>query len=191
MTVHGFLTALSPIEYRENDPENRVASVRQTLAEHEQNNSPFQECPMVHMSRLQILDRLTAPMGDTSSAALKTKYLLCAINIDGRVDDFLDCLYRVNPGFVHDVWGRCVGYPAYKGAVFFRRYINRCLFEKPLGYAGFPASVEDVFRALTQKQAVADWVTSHQNMSDAELKQAWHNDRDKFLNPTTPKPGNF
>ena len=191
MTKHSFLTALSPIEYRHNDPENRIEHMKQTISDHEQDNSPFSDCPMVHMARLQILDQLTPPMGDTTGARLKTQYLLFVVDLDGRSDDFLDCLYRTNRKFVHEVWGRCLGYPAYEGAVFFRRYIARCMFTNPLGYAGFPTSVQETLRALTRKQALSDWVTSHQGLSDAEIQQAWQRDKAKFVNPDIPKPGTF
>ncbi|MBL4789298.1 MAG: hypothetical protein JKY60_09710 [Kordiimonadaceae bacterium] len=185
------MTAVSPIEYRKDDPDGRVAEIRQALLDHEQGNSLFRACPMVHTARLQILDQLTPPMGDVSGAGLKTKYLLFAVNIDGCIDDFLDCLYRADANFVLAVWGRCLGYPTYRGAVFFRRYISRCLFKKPLGYDAFPASVEDTLRVLTRKQALASWVASHQGMNDAELKEAWSRDRDRFINPDLPTPGGF
>lgn len=191
MVAHSFLTALSPIEFHRNDPHDRVSKLREALAGHEQDDSPFRDCPMVHMARLQILDQLTPPMGDMSGAHIKTKYLLFAVDLDGSVDDFLDCLYRQHAGFVHDVWGRCIGYPDYHGAVFFRRYIARCMFNNPLGYAGFPLSVQETLTDLTRKNTLGDWVASHQGLSDAELKQAWQRDRHKFTNPDIPKPGSF
>ncbi len=95
MTTHSFLTALSPIDHHRNDPGGKMAKLKETLAAHEQDNSPFSDCPMVHMARLQILDQLIPPMGDTSGAHIKSKYLLFAVDLDGQVDDFLDCLYRV------------------------------------------------------------------------------------------------
>lgn len=191
MTQHSFLTALSPIEFREHDPDDRLSLIRQTLIDHEQKHSPFRDCPMVHMSRLQIVDQLPPPMGDVSGAKLKTKYLLFAVDIDGRIDDFLDCLYRTHPQFVRGVWGRCLGYPPYEGAVFFRRYITKCLFNKPLAYAGFAAGVDDILRALGRKQALAEWVSAHQGKSDQELNGAWRRDRRKFVTPNVPKPGSF
>ncbi|WP_417461271.1 hypothetical protein [Kordiimonas sp.] len=191
MTKHSFLTALSPIEFRHNDPEDREANILEAISEHEQDNSPFKACPMVHMARLQILDQLTPPMGDTSGARLKTKYLLFVVDLDGGTDDLLDCLYRTAPGFVHAVWGRCLGYPAYKGSVFFRRYIARCMFSNPLGYAGFPLSVQETLQKLARKQAMADWATRHQGLSDADLRAAWQRDHEALANPDVPKPGNF
>jgi len=189
MTSHSFLTALSPIEYRRDDPEGRIADIRRVQRDHGQGNSPFQECPMTHMVRLQIIDSLAPPMGDVSGRNLKTKYLLFVADIDGGVDDFLDCLYRVNPDFVHGIWGRCLGYPEYRGAVFFRRYIASCQFEKPLGYAGFPASVGHTLRALAQKNSLADWVAAHRGMDNADLQEAWRRDRARFVDPDVPKPG--
>ncbi|MBO6504330.1 MAG: hypothetical protein JJ850_11950 [Kordiimonadaceae bacterium] len=191
MRQHSFVTALSPIEYQAHDPDNRISSIRQTLIDHEQVNSPFADCPMVHMSRLQIIDHLPPPMGDVSGVKLKTKYLLFAVNIDGRIEDFLDCLYRTNTQFVHDVWGRCIGYPAYKGAVFFRRYIRQCFYGGSLGYAGFPAGVDEILLALAQKTEIAEWIATHQGMDDAELNAAWRRDRARYANLRPPKPGSF
>ncbi len=191
MSKHSFLTALSPIEYRHNDPDNRIATMLEVIGDHEQDDSPFRKCPMVHMARLQIIDQLVPPMGDTSGVHLKTKYLLFVVDLDGNNDDFLDCLYRVAPEFVHAIWGRCLGYPAYKGSVFFRRYIARCMFNNPLGYAGFPLSVQETLRVLSRKQALAKWASDHQGLSDAELKAAWQRDQEILTNPDIPKPGSF
>lgn len=191
MTDHSFLTALSPIEYRPNDPDGRIAGIREMILTHEQSESPFKDCPMVHMARFQILDQLTPPMGDMSGKNLKTKYLMFVADIDGSVDDFLDCLFRVGSDFVAKTWGRCLGYPDYHGAVFLRRYIASCSFHKPLAYAGFPTSVQDNLRALTRKQALASWVRDHEGKSAAERQAAWRRDRHRFTNPDVPNPGSF
>ncbi|MFC4346456.1 hypothetical protein ACFO5Q_01180 [Kordiimonas lipolytica] len=191
MTDHSFLTVISPIEHRRNDPDGREATIRKTLLAHEQDDSPFTDCPMVHMARIQILDQAVPPMGDTSGAALKSKYLLFAIDIDGRVDDFLDSLYRRDADFVHNVWGQCIGYPDFKGAVFFRRYIDACSFSNPLGYAGFDLSVGDTLLMLTRKNALADFVSAHQGKSDKELQAAWRKSRADLATPNLPKPGSF
>jgi hypothetical protein len=191
MTAHSFLTVLSPIEWRANDPENKIKVIRDTLQSHEQENSPFRNCPMVHMARVQIIDQLTPTMGDRSETNLKTKYLLFVADIDGSTDDFLDCLYRENANFVQNVWGRCAGYPDYSGAVFFRRFIHRCMFSGELGYAGFPASAEDTITALTQKKMLATWVRQHQGLSNEELQRAWQRDREKLANPDVVRPGSL
>lgn len=191
MTSHSFLTALSPIEFRHDDPEDRLEGVRQVLHDHGQSNSPFSSCPMVHFARFQILDDLTPPMGDISLKSLKTKYLLFVADIDGQVDDFLDCLYRENADFVQAVWGRCLGYPDYRGAVFFRRYFRACSFEGALAYASFPASVAETLAALSRKNALADWIACHQGLDGAELQKAWRRDSDRLANPEVPSPGAF
>ncbi|NVJ99093.1 MAG: hypothetical protein HWE25_13140 [Alphaproteobacteria bacterium] len=191
MTSKSFLTALSPIEFRHDDPDGTIAAIKTVLLTHEQENSPFRNCPMAHMVRLQVIDQLTPPMGDVSGASLKSRYLLFVADIDGSVDDFLDCLYRVNPEFVRSVWGRCLGYPGYDAAVFFRRYIHRCQFNNPLGYAGFPESVEDILGALRKKHLLAEWIAAHQGLDAASLQQAWQQSRASFIRPDTAKPGSL
>lgn len=188
---HSFLTALSPIEHRAHDPDGRLRGVRDALHAHEQLASPFRDCPMAHMVRLQVLDTLRPAMGDTGAPALKSSYLLFVAELDGRIDDFLDCLYRVDPGFVASVWGRCEGYPAYAGAVFFRQYLARCLIADPLPYAAFPSTVQALLRQLARKAQLADWVGAARELDDAALQASWRKQRHALLHPELPRPGSL
>lgn len=186
---HSFLTALSPIEHRANDPDGRLRGVREALHTHEQLASPLRECPMAHMVRLQIIDSLRPAMGDVDGRTLKSSYLLFVVELDGEIADFLDCLYRVGDKFVDSVWGRCEGYPAYRGAVFFRRYIQRCLITNPIPYAAFATPVDGILRALARKESLADWACRSRGLDDAALQRQWLLTRGALQRPIVPKPG--
>ena len=189
--VHTYLTALSPIEYRPDDPDGVLAGVREALRTHEQEDSPFRQCPMAHMVRLQVIDTARPPMGDQDAAPLQSSYLLLAAELDGGVDDFLDCLYRVDSGFVMRLWGRCIGYPRCDGAVFLRRYIARCRIEGELPYAAFDASVAQTLDALALKERFGEWVSAAQGLDAAALQRHWLASRRALARPESIRPGTF
>lgn len=186
---HAFLTALSPIEHRPGDPDGRLAGVRAALAAHAQYESPFRECPTAHMVRLQVIDTLKPAMGDTSGAHLRSAWLLCVAELDGAVDDFLDALYRTDPGFVHATWGRCTGYPPYRGAVFLRRYIARCRVGGELPYAAFDASVGQTLVALERKERLGAFAATANGLDPAALRVAFDAAREGLARPDMPRPG--
>ena len=139
----------------------------------------------------QTPSRLAPAMGDYTAPPLQSSYLLFVAELDGGIDDFLDCLYRVDPDFVASVWGRCEGYPRYAGAVFFRQYVRRCLIADPLPYAAFPATVPEILRLLARKESLADWVADAGALDDAALQKAWHAQRRALLQPKLPRPGSL
>jgi len=166
---HSFITTLSPIE-----PIGQRAltdDILDTLAAHQHENSPFKQCPMLHMLRLQVMDSLWPALGDTSSEGLKTRYLLLIADVDGDPADFYDCLYREAADFVQDVWGKCIGYPDYQGPVFFRRYMKRCALETQLPYAAFPDSVNDIHYALDTQGQLINWLDDKQRPGNDLLDQ--------------------
>ncbi|HET7843976.1 MAG TPA: hypothetical protein VFL14_07485 [Xanthomonadales bacterium] len=188
-TAHTYLTALSPIEYRADDPQGNLAAVREALRRHEQRRSPFKQCPMVHMVRLQVIDKVRPPIGAQRAAPLQSSYLLLAAELDGSVDDFLDCLHRVDSGFVRNVWGRCIGYPRYDGAVFLRRYIARCTLRGELPYAAFGLSVGRTLEALALKERLSDFVAAAQGLDAARLQQEWQRQRQGLVRTGAIPPG--
>ena len=167
---HSYLTAMCPIEPVEKN--DATVLIEQQLRSFDQENSPFKKCPMVHMLRLQIVDRMHPALGDRNAKGLKSKYLLLITDVDGDVADFLDCLYREEPEFVHAVWGQCMSYPDEKGAVFFRRYIERCSLPAQLPIAAFPNSALDILRALDTQRALTYWMSQH-HRPDADLQRQW------------------
>jgi hypothetical protein len=179
---HSFLTAISPIEHRGDDPEGRLSGIREVLRTTTQAMSPFRQCPGAHMVRLQVIDSLRPAMGDMDSPPLKSSYLLFVAELDGSVDDFLDALYGADPAFVRNIWGRCGGYPPYEGAVFYRRYIKRCMIEDPMPFAAFDADVDAILQALARKEALADWLTQTLEHDDAALQKSWQAQREALVN---------
>ena len=191
MAAHTYLTALSPIEYRADDPDGVLSGVREALHAHRQLESPFRRCPMVHMLRLQVIDKARPPQGAKDPPALQSSYLLLAAEIDGGVDDFLDCLYRTDPAFVMKLWGRCIGYGPYDGPVFFRRYIARCTLHGELPYSAFDVSVGQTLQALALKERFGAWVADTRDLDPATLQRRWL-ERGRALDHVKPlAPGTF
>ena len=132
---------------------------------------------MVHFARLVVIDDLRPKLGSSGAPSLRTNYLLFVAAIDGEVDDFLDCLYAADPGFVRGVWGRCLGYSDDRdGPVYFRRYIARSLLPVQLPFVGFPGhSAPDIRGALSIHADLLDWMGTVRcsELDDAELMAKW------------------
>jgi hypothetical protein len=181
---------MSPIEVKPRHAETTriaklIASVGASSAA-----SPFAMCPMLHMARFVVLDDVRPRLGSTPSSSLRTNYLLFVAAIDGQLDDFLDCLYAVDPKFVHGVWGRCLGYPedargdSRRGPVFLRRYVKRSLLPVQLPFVAFPGhSALDIRGAVSLHANMLEWMaTIHcSQLDDAELMRRWNNQVQEFF----------
>ena len=189
---HTSLVTLSPIEYRSDDPDNRIATVSRTLeleARKTHSDQLLRQCPMLHMARAQIIDNVIPPMGQHPPDSLKSKYLLFVAEIDGEVDDFLDALYngpqfpfewdkeraerKRHAAFVRNVWGQCIGYPDDAGCVFFRQYMRRCRIKVTLPFKAYNFTVAEIDRAATNQAQFASFFEAHQGLSPEELHKAW------------------
>lgn len=188
---HTYLTALSPIEHRADDPDRRLAGVRAALAAQSQYESALCNCPTVHMLRLQVIETLKPAMGDTGGVHLRSAWLLCVAELDGCVDDFVDALYRSDADFVHATWGRCTGYPPYRGAVFLRRYLARCRFGGELPYAAFAATVGQTRIAIERKEQLGAFVAAAQGLDPGALHAAFAAARDGLVRPNPPRAGSL
>lgn len=160
-TPQSFLTALCPIESADSSAASQ--QIRQFLEGRSSETSPFASCSMVHMARLVVVDDLKPALGNDLATSLASRYLLFVVELDGEIGDFLDELYDADATFVHEVWGRCVGFPADRtGPVFFRQYIETCSAKPNLPFAAFPGvSVASIRNALDSRQAllkqVSEW----------------------------------
>ena len=189
---HTSLVTLSPIEYRPDDPDDRIATVSHTLeleARKTHSDQLLRQCPMLHMARAQIIDNIIPPMGQHPPDSLKSKYLLFVAEIDGEVDDFLDALYngpqfpfdwakeaaerKRHAEFVRNVWGQCIGYPDDAGCVFFRQYMSRCRIKVTLPFKAYNFTVAEIDRAAQNQAQFASFVEAHQGLGPDELHKAW------------------
>lgn len=176
-TRQTLIAAMSPIEVKPayevtNEITARIAAVRQSSSP-----SPFAKCPMLHFARLVVLDDLIPKLGTSPTTPLRSNYLLFVAAIDGKLDDFLDCLYAADPQFVQDVWGRCLGYSDDDpGPIFLRRYIARSLLPVQLPYAAFPGRTAlEIREAVSIHADLLDWMANvhSSDVGDAELMAKW------------------
>jgi hypothetical protein len=189
---HTSLVTLSPIEYRHDDPEDRIATLSSTLeaeAGKPHHDQLLRQCPMLHMARAQIIDNVIPAMGQQPPDSLKSKYLLFVAEVDGGVDDFLDALYngpqypfdwekeaaekKRHADFVNNTWGQCIGYPDDAGCVFFRQYMARCRIKVTLPFAAYDFTVSEIDRAATIQAKFASFVEANQSAGPDELFKVW------------------
>jgi hypothetical protein len=176
-TSQTVFVAMSPIEVK---PEHLVTTGiadRIAAASRASSPSPFAKCPMVHFARLVVLDDLRPKLGAEPGPSLRTNYLMFVAAIDGQIDDFLDCLYAADPDFVHDLWGRCLGYPEdRRGPVFLRRYIARSLLPVQLPFVAFKGqSAHDIRSAVAIHAEMLEWLAKVRctRIGDDELMTSW------------------
>lgn len=189
---HTSLVTLSPIEYRHDDPDDRIATVSRTLeveARKSHSDQILRQCPMLHMARAQIIDNVIPPMGQHPPDSLKSKYLLFVAEIDGEIDDFLDSVYngpqfpfdwekeateqKRHADFVKNVWGQCIGYPDDAGCVFFRQYMARCRIKVTLPFKAYDFTVDEIDRAVKNQAQFASFVEANQGLEPEALHKAW------------------
>jgi hypothetical protein len=184
------IAAMSPIEVKPKHAETvRITKLVEAVGTSSA-ASPFAKCPMLHMARFVVLDDLRPKLGSIPASSLRTNYLLFVAAVDGQLDDFLDCLYEVDPKFVHGVWGRCLGYPEdpqgenRRGPVYLRRYIARSLLPVQLPFVAFPGHTAlDIRGAVSIHAAMLEWIaTVHcSRLDDADLMTRWQQQVDEFF----------
>lgn len=184
-SAQSFITAMSPIEVK---PGYEVTQrILDTIAGLNSGSgpTPFARCPMLHMARILIVEDLRPALGETDAGSLKTNYLLFMADVDGSLDDFLDCLYTADPDFVDCLWGQCLGYPGSgRGPVYFRRYMERCALPVQLPFAAFPGrSALEIRRALGLQGEFLEWMATEHSagLKDEELKTAFEGWLDRFV----------
>ena len=184
---HSFITTLSPLVNVDGEGRDPAMELREQLMLSNQTNSPFLTCPMVHMARLSIIHDIVPALGDVNGDHLGSKYLLFIAELDGDVNDFLDHFYAHAPDFIHAVWGICHGYPEYRGAVFFRRYMQRCSQPVQLPYAAFPDTVEEVLCQLQVQDRVRRFALEQSGAGPEQLLEAFR-ELERELDALPPPP---
>src|SRR5690349_18965413 len=73
------------------------------------NGSHFSAVPLVHMTRLFIVDRLAYQGTPAKSDALRSDYLVWSCDFDGdSVSGLADAMIRYIPQELATIWSRCV-----------------------------------------------------------------------------------
>lgn len=162
---YNYLTALCPIKQTLDDGTDHGPwfILTERLRSIAPADSPFRDCPMVHMARLQIYHDPTPALGDQQGDQFHGKFLLFIAEFDGDLGDFLDRLYCVAPDLVHDIWSCCQQFPEDRDRVFFRRYIERCSLPVQLPYAAFDLTVEEIVHALAVQREMREWLIAWQD----------------------------
>ena len=136
--------------------------------------SPLARLRQVHLSRLQIFDKLVHQGPSQTPDQLKNHYLVFTAVIDGDVDTFLDDIIALVPE-ADQWWRHCVAYPGFSDPAAFKKWIRHNQRHTSLFAVASPGqSVQDVQESLATRERVLEFAISAQGLSAEELQQRFN-----------------
>ena len=162
-TIYG-LTALCPIKDDEGDERPHHMQLRDHLAALQRDQrSPFSTISSTHMARLAVLDDVVFVGAPATEEHLSSRYLVFVSNFDGDLDPYLTRMAREVPGFVHDVWRHCSGYPGTCDPVAFAAYMKSCQLKTTFFFADVDdRTVQETLTALQVQSELVAFVEENQ-----------------------------
>lgn len=162
--------ALIPLRPGQADPLRR--HLRQ-LPRHD--GSPLAGVPGTHFGRWVVLDRVFHDSWPEQYEPLDPAYLLFTGVFDGAsrddVDAYLGRLVSV-PG-TDAIWGRCPDWPT--GAEPHERanYLRRYQFDADFLFAAYPAGLDEIHRALADRELLMRFACQTQDLAADQLRSAF------------------
>ena len=147
---------------------DEVQAYLDTMPEGE--HSPLARLSQLHLSRIHIFSELVDQPGHPAEK-LDAPQLVFTSSFDGSLDRYLGDLCEKVPECDH-WWGHCVNYPGRSDTAAFKAYIRAHKVDTQLfanAYHG--ATVQDVQRALANRERVIDLAVAGQELDAAELQQ--------------------
>jgi hypothetical protein len=131
--------------------------------------SPLARLDQLHMSRIHIFRELVDQPGHPAEK-LDAPQLVFTSSFDGSLDRYLEDLCDKVPE-CDNWWGHCVGYPGRSDWAAFKAYIWAHKIDAQLFANAYPgATVQDVKRALDNREQVIDFAVAAQGLDAAELQ---------------------
>ncbi len=171
-SVYG-LTILSPIINDDKATPSHDLQIRNYLAQlSTREDSPFALAPGTHLARLVVMDDVIFVGKPTVEEHLKSKYLVFESNLDGDLDNYLAGLAATVPEHLDAILKHCVGYPGAANVRAFVDYMKSCQLPTTFYFAAVnDKTVPETLRALQTKEAVADFIATHQGVDAATLQR--------------------
>ena len=133
--------------------------------------SPLARLRSLHLSRLQIFDKLVYQGAPQKPDKLKNDYLVFTSVFDGELDPYLDSIAQLLPVEADSWWKHCVGYPGLGDRTAFRRWIRHNQIHTSLFAVASPGvSVQEVVDALALRERVLEFAIATQGMDAAALQ---------------------
>jgi hypothetical protein len=137
--------------------------------------SPLARLEQLHLSRIHIFDELVAQPG-LAAEKLDAPQLVFTSSFDGPLDRYLDDICDKVPE-ADEWWGHCVNYPGRGDKAAFRAYIRAHKIDTQLfanAYHG--KTVQDVKRALAERERLIDFAAQANGLDAAELQQRFRSE---------------
>jgi hypothetical protein len=186
---YGF-TALFPIK---GDAE--CASLRRYLRDMDSHprGSPLSSVPIIHMTRLVIIDELPFQGQPATLDKLESCYLLIACDFDGDdPEQLVTALASAVPAMVTDIWSHCLGFPGVTSGAALIAYFKRCQLMNNLLLADQPdMSVGQILTALLCKRRFSEFLRQHQANDPARLQQEFQTMWQALIAQPAVEPGSI
>jgi hypothetical protein len=163
------LTVLTPIAAGQDEALRRyLESLRANGA-----RGPLARLPRTHFGRLVIVrdfDFVSDKVPDPDH--LSTPHLLFTACFDGDLDSYLDELGTDLAAEAQEIWGRCAGAPQPATGAALKDYLKAHRITTGFFVAAYgQATVDEVSRALDQRQALIAFAQRAQGLAPADLQR--------------------
>jgi len=169
------LTALCPLIPDAQREQSHAAVIKSRLRNLPvDEDSPLAKVPNLYLCRLFVLDDVFYQGRPAAEDHLKSKYLVFVAELHGKLDPFLDGMWRQAEKTIRDVWQFCIGFHAVASAQDFVRYVRKCQVETTFYFNGSTDdSPAEQLKALYLKQELAKFAREHQGQEPAALQRAF------------------
>jgi hypothetical protein len=161
------LTVLTPIAAGQDDAlRGYLESLRANAG-----RGPLARLPRTHFGRLVIVrDFVSDKVPDPDH--LSTPHLLFTACFDGDLDSYLDELGTKLATEAEEIWGRCAGAPRPAAGAALKDYLKAHRIKTGFFVAAYgQATVDEVRRALDQREALIAFAQRAQGLAPADLQR--------------------
>jgi hypothetical protein len=134
--------------------------------------SPLARLDQLHVSRIQIFDRLVDQGPPHRPETLERAHLLFTSTVDGDLDAYLEAICEHVGAEADGWWRHCDGYPGTADRAAFKRYIRTHKVDTNLLAVANPgATVRDVRESLALRERVIDFAADAQGLDATALRE--------------------
>ena len=177
------LTVLSPIKPGIVSAESGLLNVGQSnvsaLREHLEGfklnaGSPFAKVPNTYLARLYVLNDVFYQGKPATYEHLASQYLVFDSNFHGKLEPYLEGMWKGMTKEAHQIWSHCVGFDQVSDAASFTKYIKKCQVNTTFFFVGSnDVSQAEQLKSLYLKQEFSEFVFNNQGKNAAEIQSAF------------------
>ena len=169
------LTVLSPIVNGGDDQLSNAMRTRRHLHDMPlHSNSPMAKVPNTYLCRFYVLNDVFYESAPAKEEHLQSKYLVFSTNYYGKLETYLEGMWKHAEDDVRAIWQHCVAFDKVRSATDFVSYMKKCQVKNHLFFNGSTGDpLAEQLKSLYLKQEFSRFVYENQGKPPEELKQAF------------------